>query len=755
MWSTLRRAGHALPRGTRLSVDEWRQRHSRIVALLWAHVPTIVVFGVLRGEDPLHCLLEAVPLAAVAALARWDRLGAGPRSVLAGLGLMLASATLVHLSGGATEMHFHFFVMIGVISLYQQWPPFLASIAFVALHHGVAGLLAPEDVFSHPAAWRSPVKWALIHAVFVLAASTASIASWRIVEEGHRRSRQALEDSERWFRALIEHSTDLVTVIDADGLISYASPSTLRVLGVTPESRLGRPAVDFLHPDDVASTLAVFERMATGADAPAELRVRVRHGDGTYRWTHLCMTNLLGVDVVRGVVANGRDISDQTELEVQLAHQAFHDPLTGLPNRALLADRLGHALASARRHPERRLALVYLDLDDFKTVNDALGHAAGDELLKTAAERIVGCLRAGDTAARLGGDEFAVLLEDLPGPGAAYEVGARLLESLQEPFDLDGSHTMLTASLGVVISTGDDDAAALVRNADLAMYQAKGEGKGRLEVYEAGMHAAVVERMALKSDLRRGVAAGEFVAHYQPIVDLESGGIRGVEALARWEHPDRGLLAPAAFLTLAEETGVIVDIGRVVLRQVCADFARWRRDLGADAPATVSMNLSARELLRPDLVDDVAAALKRWDIPPPALILEITETMLMADTEAASRALIGLKGLGVRLALDDFGTGYSSLSYLDRFPVDFLKIDKSFVQAMAGADMAHPHLVEAIIGLGSMLGLQVTAEGIELPVQLDRLRSMGCTYGQGFFFARPVSAADLEAALVAPALSPT
>jgi diguanylate cyclase (GGDEF)-like protein/PAS domain S-box-containing protein len=737
-----------LPRGTKLSAPEWKQRHARIVALLWVHVPGIVVFGLLRGEDPLHCLIESVPVATVALLAGAERFNTSFRSVTAGLGLMLSSATLVHLSGGATEMHFHFFVMIGVISLYQQWPPFLASIGFVALHHGVIGLLAPEDVFNHPAAWGSPVKWALIHAVFVLAASTASIASWRIVEEGHRRSRAALEDSERWFRSLIENSTDLVTVVDGNGVITYASPSTVTVLGYSPEERVGTSAFQFLHPDDGAEAETVLNRVLAYPGTTAELQVRVRHADGTYRWTHVCVTNLLDVDGVGGIVVNGRDVSDQKQLEEQLAHQAFHDPLTGLPNRALLSDRIGHSLAAARRHPSRRLGLIYLDLDDFKTVNDALGHSAGDELLRAAASRIVSCLRAGDTAARLGGDEFAVLLEELPSPAAAYEVGARLLEALQEPFDLDGAQTALTASLGIVIGNGDDDAASLVRNADLAMYRAKGEGKGRLEVYEAGMHAAVVERMGMKSDLRRGVTAGEFIPHYQPIVALATGEVTGVEALARWNHPERGLLAPIAFIGLAEETGIIVDIGRDILRQACRDAVAWRSVLGEHAPLTVSVNISGRELLRPTMAEEVQGVLEETGLDPSGLVLEITETMLMEDVDAATRALASLKEIGVGLALDDFGTGYSSLSYLDRFPVDFLKIDKSFIDTLVQPDGGNPLLVQAIVGLGATLGLKVTAEGIEASGQLARLQGMGCGYGQGYLFARPVPVEELVSSLL-------
>jgi diguanylate cyclase (GGDEF)-like protein/PAS domain S-box-containing protein len=667
---------------------------------------------------------------------------------------MVASAILVHLSGGSTEMHFHFFVMLGVISLYQDWRPFLAAIAFVAAHHGIMGTLQPRDVFDHASAWNSPLTWALIHAFFVLAACGVSVVSWRIVEDGHRRSRAELEASEHRFRALIEHSTDVVTVVDAEGTIIYDSPSSVGVLGYPLNERVGADGLSFLHPDDLDRATQTLARVMDNTDAVSRLELRARHRDGGYRWLDVSLTNLLDEPGVHGVVANFRDVTERKALEDQLAHQAFHDPLTGLANRALLIDRVEHARSTTYRRTGVSLALIYVDLDDFKTVNDGLGHEAGDELLKLTAVRIASVLRPGDTAARLGGDEFAVLLEALPNPAMAYEIGARIIEALNEPFEFAGSSVALNASLGIAVSNGVDDAAALLRNADLAMYRAKGEGKGRFEVYEAGMHAAVVERMAMKADLRRAVQAGEFEPHYQPIVDLVSGQVIGVEALVRWRHPQRGLMAPATFIPLAEETGLIIDIGRHVLTQACLDAAAWQAALGESAPKTVSVNLSARQIQHPDLVDDVAAALSSSGLAASALTLEITESILLEDADAAARTLGALKDLGLSIALDDFGTGYSSLSYLDRFPVDIVKIDKSFIDALAGTGTAGSPLVAAIVNLGNLLGLDVTAEGIEGVDQVARLRQIGCVQGQGYYFARPMAADDLLARLAHRAHAP-
>jgi diguanylate cyclase (GGDEF)-like protein/PAS domain S-box-containing protein len=747
------RAAVIVPAGVELGPGEWEQRHRWIKGLLLFHVPVIVLFGVIRGKGLLHSLVEAAPVACLALFASDGTRGPRTRSIAAGLGLMVSSAVLVHLSGGSTEMHFHFFVMLGVISLYQDWRPFLVSIAFVAAHHGIMGTLRPTDVFNNPAAWHSPLKWAVVHAFFVLAACAVSVVSWRIVEDGHRRSRAQLEASEHRFRALIEHSTDVVTVVNADGLITYDSPSAVAVLGYAESERVGIDGLAFIHPDDIDRAVQTFAAVIDFPGSVSRMEMRSLHRDGTYRWLDVSVTNLLDEDDVNGLVANFRDITERKALEDQLAHQAFHDPLTGLANRALLLDRVEHARAATRRRSAGLIGLIYIDLDDFKTVNDGLGHEAGDNLLRLAALRIVSALRPGDTAARLGGDEFAVLLEELPNPSSAYEVGARLLEALGEPFEFEGHSVPLNASLGIVISNGTDDAAALLRNADLAMYRAKGEGKGRFEVYEAGMHAAVVERMAVKADLRRAVDAREFHPHYQPIVDLASGRINGVEALVRWSHPERGLLAPATFIPLAEETGLIVEIGRHVLNEACLDAASWRRHLGSMAPKTVSVNLSPRQIQDPALIDDVAAALASSGLPASCLTLEITESILVDDGDAAARTLGGLKALGITIALDDFGTGYSSLSYLDRFPVDIVKIDKSFIDALSGAGTAGSPLVTAIVNLGSLLGLSVTAEGIEDVDQVARLRQIGCARGQGFYFAHPMPADELRDRLTQPAPS--
>ena len=750
---TARRLTALLPEGRTLAPDVWRTRHRFILGLLWAHVPAVLVFGLYRGAGLLHSLVEAAPVALFAALATPATTNRTVRSGLAAVGIMTSSAVLVHLSGGVIEVHFHFFVMVGVISLYQDWRPFLLAIGFVAAHHAVIGTISPHDVYDHPAAWNSPLKWAAIHAFFVLCASAVSVASWRIVEDGHRRSRAALEDSERRFRALIEQSSDVVTVVNAAGTIVYDSPSSARVLGYAPTERLGADGFSFVHPDDVAAAAAIFDEMLAQPGAVAEMELRAVHRDSSTRWLEVSITNLLDEPAVRGIVANFRDITERKALENQLAHQAFHDPLTGLANRALLLDRVEHALSAARGRPGSRLAVLYLDLDDFKTVNDGLGHEAGDAILDQAGDRIVACLRPGDTACRLGGDEFAVLLENLPNPALAYEIGGRLLEGIQAPFELEDAVVSLNASLGIVVSNGTEDAAALLRNADLAMYRAKGQGKGRFEIYEAGMHAAVVERLALKADLRRAVEAGEFEPFYQPIVDLETGRTVGVEALVRWRHPERGVLAPAAFIDLAEETALIVPIGNQILRRACTDAAAWLRRLGSAAPRTVSVNLSVRQLQHGGIVDDVSLALQISGLPAEALTLEITEGTLLDDADAAADRLAALKRLGVSIALDDFGTGYSSLSYLNRFPVDVLKIDKSFIDGLGHGSGKPSPLVGAIVGLGAQLGVHVTAEGIEVAEQLACLQEMGCELGQGYLFARPLPAHELERRLRMPAPS--
>jgi diguanylate cyclase (GGDEF)-like protein len=418
---------------------------------------------------------------------------------------------------------------------------------------------------------------------------------------------------------------------------------------------------------------------------------------------------------------------------------AFNDSLTGLPNRALLLDRLELALARAERS-DYDVTVLFLDLDGFKPVNDSLGHLAGDRLLIEVARRLKDCLRRGDTAARLGGDEFAILLGDLSDAERARSVAEKILEKLAEPFTLLGRELFVSASIG--IASGLEEPEDLLRNADVAMYRAKGEGGGRFETFDRAMHAEVVERLDLEADLRRALERDELVLHYQPIVDLASGLVEGVEALVRWNHPSRGLLPPVEFVPLAERSGLVVPLGRWVLQAACLQAAQWQALHGVEAPSWVSVNLSGNHLLDPRLVDDVTRALEHAGLEPARLMIEITETVIVHDVGLAVERLEQLKQLGVRLAIDDFGTGYSSLRYVGRFPVDFLKIAKPFVDGIS--DESDGALVETIVRLGRSLRLRTIAEGIEHREQHQRLVALGSALGQGYLFARPLTVASLD-----------
>jgi diguanylate cyclase (GGDEF)-like protein len=423
-------------------------------------------------------------------------------------------------------------------------------------------------------------------------------------------------------------------------------------------------------------------------------------------------------------------------------HQAFHDPLTDLPNRALFLDRLDLGLSRVQRS-KSKLAVLFLDVDRFKIVNDSLGHAAGDQLLREVARRLVASIRPGDTAARFGGDEFAILLEDVEGIAAVEQVALRILAALRAPFSVAGRDVFVSASIGIAMEAAT--AGDMIRDADLAMYRAKAEGKGRHAVFESAMHVAVVERADLEADLQRVIERGQLVLHYQPIVALGNRAIVGVEALVRWRHPTRGLVAPEAFIPLAEETQVMAELGRWILNEGCREVAAWR----GLRPLRLSVNLSAIQLHSADvLAGHVADALAASGLPPEALVLEITETALMRDVTETISCLRALKKLGVLLAVDDFGTGYSSLDYLRRFPIDILKIDKAFVDDLGAGDAT---LAQAIIDLGESFDLQVIAEGVEHESQRQRLLELGCSHGQGYYFSRPMPACEFGALLAASA----
>ncbi len=551
-------------------------------------------------------------------------------------------------------------------------------------------------------------------------------------------------ESEDRFRSLVQNSSDVITVTDSLGVITYQSPAVFAILGYSSDELVGRRLEELLHTDDIDQVSTVCRALAEseGRDQ-ARLEFRWAHRDGSWTDVEATVANSIDDPSVQGLVFNTRDVSERKELEEQLTHQAFHDPLTDLANRSLFRDRVEHALA-LRRSLDEPISVLFLDVDDFKTVNDSLGHSAGDELLLEVADRIRGCLRDGDTGARLGGDEFAILLEDGSDPPSVAE---RLIEAFMEPFRVQGKELTVTVSIGIARNVQNGDGAdELLRNADAAMYAAKGRGKGFYESFEQDMHTTALRRLDLEGDLRRAIQRKEFRVHYQPIIGLASGRIAGFEALVRWAHPSRGLLSPADFIGMAEETGMIVSIGRSVLREACRQAVVWQTQWPSDPPLTISVNLSAEQLDSSDLVRDVKAALRQSGLPRESLVLEITESVLMRNTDKAIARLEKLKSLGVRLAIDDFGTGFSSLSYLQNLPCDSLKIPKPFLDRLGDGGRA-ASLVRGIIELGRTLGLTVVAEGVEQARQWECLEELSCDLVQGYYFARPQSAERIEALL--------
>ena len=558
--------------------------------------------------------------------------------------------------------------------------------------------------------------------------------------------------SEARFSSLVQNSSDVVMVVDADSTVRYTSPSVARVLGHTASDLEGTKLTALIHPDDEARVL---QFLTVGArepdDHPALTEFRMRHHDDFWLYAEAVRTNLLHDDNVRGIVLNTRDVSERKAFEEQLAHQAFHDSITGLANRALFRDRVEHALERQRRLATP-VSVLFMDLDDFKTINDSLGHAAGDLLLAEVGERVKRCVRTGDTAARLGGDEFAVLLETATDGAEAAEVASRILTALHGPFHLEDKEVFVRASIGISSAdrgreSGPEGAEELLRNADVAMYMAKESGKGRYQIFEPAMHDTALRRLELKADLQRAVDNHEFFLEYQPIIRLRSGEVVGVEALVRWQHPARGVVAPANFIPLAEETGLIAPIESWVLREACS-AGRTLKDRHPGTSIYMAVNLSARELQGGDIVQEITAALTDTGLAPASLVIEITESVMMRDLELSIQRLGQLKELGVQLAVDDFGTGYSSLNYIRRFPVDILKVDKSFIDGVAesGEEAA---LTAAIIELATILNLQPVAEGIEHAEQLEKLLALNCELGQGFYFAPPMPIESIEELLSA------
>jgi len=568
------------------------------------------------------------------------------------------------------------------------------------------------------------------------------------------RIRRQLAERDQLFQLISENAADMIALVDCDGHRLYNSPAYEKVLGYSAEDLKTTSSMDQIHPDDRLRVLQAAENARMSGQGEC-VEYRIRHKDGSWRTvesTASAIRNAKG-QTDKLVIVN-RDITERKRAEELLAHNAFHDGLTNLPNRALFLDRLQHALTLSKRHSNYKFAVLLIDVDEFKIINDSLGHSAGDELLVKIGQRLTDAVRRADTVsrprnpglpdkrpnddtlARLGGDEFAILLDDIRDPIEAVRVAERIQPQLAAPFVVNQQEIVISASIGIASSTSPHTQAEdLMRDADLAMYRAKRAGKARCEVSDTAMHANAVKRLKLETDLRKALEQGEFRVHYQPIVSLQTGKITGFEALTRWQRPE-GMLSPIAFIAVAEEIGLIIPMNRQLLREACQHLRSWQAEFPSTPALTMSVNITPKEFAQPDLASEIGKTLQEVGLDPSCLQLEIIETIAMGDAEKSGHVLAQLKALGVRLSIDDFGTGYSSLSRLRRIPVDTLKIDRAFIMNM-DTDPESREIVRTIIMLAHNLGLKVVAEGAETESQINQLKQLNCEMAQGYLYSKP------------------
>jgi diguanylate cyclase (GGDEF)-like protein/PAS domain S-box-containing protein len=632
----------------------------------------------------------------------------------------------------------------------EWWLWGFAITVTLVLTMGIVSLTFPGNHFLRDSEWLDLREWVRGLACLVLLFDVYTVYQQLQLQ----RVRRELIERNQLFEVITENAADMIALVDGSGNRLYNSPAYQKVLGYSSEELKLTSSVEQIHPEDQPRVLEAAEK-AKVTGRGERLEYRMRHKDGTWRNLESVATAIPNKQgqIERLVIVN-RDITDRKRAEETLAHNALHDSLTNLPNRALFLDRVRHVLALSHRHTSHKFAVLFIDLDEFKVVNDSLGHVAGDALLIQIARRLSASIRGVDTIsrsvltqttsqianegslARVGGDEFTILLEDIGDCGDAIRVAERLQERLIIPFVVERQEVVITASIGIAFcATSYTNSEDLIRDAEIAMYRAKRERKPRCQVFDAEMHTVAVKRLQLETDLRRALELGEFRVHYQPIVSLQSGRIAGFEALSRWQRPE-GLLSPAHFIQIAEQTGLILPMNRLLLREACLQLRAWQAEFPADPPLTMSVNITPREFAQPDLVAQIKTILSEVEIQPSSINVEITETIAMADSQRSSLVLSELKALGVHISIDDFGTGYSSLSRLQGFPVDTLKVDRSFISKI-DTDRETRKIVRIIIMLAHNLGLKVVAEGAETAKQVNLLKQLKCELVQGYFFARP------------------
>jgi len=618
---------------------------------------------------------------------------------------------------------------------------------FDLTQHHVQVAIEVENKWAQSAALKA--RYELLAAA-ILAGTAILMLFLRLQKQEHlgqlqQTERNILRESEERFRALTEQSTDIILIADPSGQIKYASPSVHVVLAMRGDRLIGTSMSDLVHPDDFAKTRVVGSGSGVPGPSPkqsAVVEIRLRRADGIWLSFECVVRDLIQHKNIGGIVYNARDITERKHAQEKLLFNATHDVLTGLPNRVLFLARLQSVVDQMKRYPHLTAAVLFIDIDDFKIVNDCYGHAIGDALIKEVSRRVQACIRGDGTVARMGGDEFTVLVEEIGDPSDAIRVAERIQSSLKQPFRLDGLEVFKSTSIGIALASTETSAEEVLQNADIAMYRAKDKGKACSELFDRAMHEQVLNRLHLEAKLRYAIENKELSLHYQPIVMVDTGAVQGFEALLRWQPSDSNSISPSTFIPVAEQSGLIVPVSVWVLRAACFEAARWQQCYPAEPPLYVAINVSARHFTHGGFVKHVQDALEESAVDPRCITIELTESLAMKDVAETSETMSHLRSLGVNLSIDDFGTGYSSLSYLRRFPVDTLKIDQSFVKTMDAENYA---IVKTIIGLAHNLDLKVVAEGVETMDQGQLLALAGCTLAQGYLFAEPMPAESVGA----------